>query len=128
MTRSKLLAGAMMLDLTTGAAQAGDCPFPYEAVPRKVIVITSEDDLANQCRNIYEALSKDNPCQLDNASRQGIAREFYRASKGFREALDLNQCRGTGPKTSQLMSCLVSSADEYAFSDCLGLQQMVRGN
>jgi hypothetical protein len=121
MKASTLVAG-LTLSLAIPVAQA-DCPFHFQAVPRKVVVITSStDELPKQCHNIYEALSKDNPCELDMESRQNIAREFYLASVEFRNNLNLDECRGTGPKTSRLMSCLVGSADEYAFTNCMGLK------
>lgn len=109
---------------TFAASQVhASCPFNFQALPRQLVVITSSDELAPQCNNVYQALGSSNPCELDGPSRWNIASNFYRASREYRQMRNIQDCDGTGPKTSKVMSCLLSSGDEYAFGNCLGIER-----
>jgi hypothetical protein len=118
MRKPELLLGLMVFALSTAQAE---CPFLHQALPRNVVLIASPDEMDPQCRNAYQALSPDNPCDLDTPSRVNIASNFYQAWKEYRKQPGADQCRGTGPKTSQVMSCLINSSNQDAFSDCLGI-------
>ena len=118
----KHLLSLSLIALALPAAQAY-CPLPFQAVSRNVVIIASRDDMDSQCRNVYQALSPDNPCELDAPSRNNIATNFYRASREYRHLRGIEDCDGTGPKTSKVMSCLLNTPNEHAFSDCLGISR-----